>query len=48
LGHRIAAGNDTVLVAVDDGTVLDHPRFAGADLLLVPAAVQLAKELAAI
>ena len=41
LGHRIAAGDDTVLLAVDDGAALDHPRFAGADLLAVPAPVRL-------
>lgn len=41
LGHRVTAGDDTVLLAVDDGTVLNHPRFAGADLLVVPAAIQL-------
>ena len=41
LGHRIAAGEEAVLVAVDDGTPLDHPRFAGADLLVVPARTQL-------
>ena len=48
LGHRIAAGDDTVMVAVDDGTVLDHPRFAGADLLIVPATVRPPKEPAAV
>jgi hypothetical protein len=44
LGHRIAAGDDTILVAVDDGATLDHPRFAGADLLLVPADVRIQEE----
>jgi hypothetical protein len=29
-----------VLVAVDDGTVLDDPEFGGADLLLARAGVQ--------
>lgn len=40
LGHRIAAGDESVLLGVDDGAVLEHPRFAGSDLLLVPARVQ--------
>jgi hypothetical protein len=40
LGHRIATGGDRILVALDDGTVLEHPRFAGADLMLVPAALR--------
>ena len=40
LGHHIAAGEDTLVLAVNDGTVLDHPRFAGDDLLIVPAAVR--------
>ena len=44
LGHRITTGDDTVLVAVDDGTLLDNPRFAGADLLLVPAGVRRERE----
>jgi hypothetical protein len=29
-----------VLLGVDDGAVLEHPRFAGSDLLVVPARVQ--------
>lgn len=40
LGRRIAAGDDSVLLGVDDGAVLEHPRFAGSDLLVVPARVQ--------
>lgn len=33
-------GDPSVLVAVDDGTVLDDPEFGGADLLLARAGVQ--------
>jgi hypothetical protein len=33
-----------VLLAVDDGTLLDDPDFGGADLLLSTAAVERADE----
>ncbi|GAA4979993.1 hypothetical protein GCM10025792_27060 [Pseudonocardia tropica] len=33
-------GDPSVLIAVDDGTVLDDPEFGGADLLLARAGVQ--------
>ena len=37
-------GDDRVLVAVDDGTVLDDQEFAGADLLVAYARVDLAAD----
>lgn len=40
LGHHLATGDEQILLALDDGTILEHPRFAGADLMLVPAAVR--------
>lgn len=36
LGHRLAASEATMMLAVDDDSILDHPRFAGADLLVTP------------
>jgi hypothetical protein len=40
LGRHIAAGDDSVMLAVDDGTLLEHPRFAGADVLVIPAPIR--------
>jgi hypothetical protein len=37
VGAALPQGDRQVLIAVDDGTVLDDPQFGGADLLLTPA-----------
>jgi hypothetical protein len=37
LGHRIAAGEQAIVLAADDGVPLDHARFSGSDVLVVRA-----------
>jgi hypothetical protein len=44
LGHWASTPGDRVLLAADDGTLLSHPRFAGSDLLLIPAHARPADE----
>ncbi|ANY07210.1 hypothetical protein [Pseudonocardia sp. HH130630-07] len=40
IGTARTQGDPSVLIAIDDGTVLDDPEFGGADLLLAMAGVE--------
>jgi hypothetical protein len=44
IGGAVRHGAPSVLIAVDDGTALDDPEFAGADLIVARAAVVPAAE----
>lgn len=44
VGAALRQGERQVLLAVDDGTLLEDPEFGGADLLLSSAAVDRREE----